>query len=437
MGERKAESVSIKKLQYISEILSEQINHWTLFPFIVTVTGVAATIMDGIDTPNILMWVLCGLYPLAFFILRERAKHFTVFLFLHIAVAASSFLLPVRNLMERSIIVFFIVCYFIYSFTRFFRDSNNFTEPVSPIISLAVSVITIILQNFQGQSNWDAIYVVNLVGVMALFAINKYISNYLDFLTVNESSASTMPMADMFHSGMGLISGYTLFGAVFLLLLGGDGWAATLRDWLRSLLLWIARGFFYLLGLLFSAEEQEEIMEVPQETASGGFDGGLPEAGEPFFLWKILEVALYIVLLGLLLFLAAKGTLAIIRLIRRRFAEITGRKTEDVLKDEIDIREKCEIDKSRERKEKKSALLFLSPEERVRRLYKKKVLSSAFELTGSTEEKEIGKLGILTARECADKLQTWEFADIYEQTRYSCHEITRETVREMKNACRG
>lgn len=430
--------MNTKKLLYITEILAEQINHWALFPVIMIVTGTASTFIDGIDdSPNVLMWVLCSLFPLAFFILREKAKHFFPFFLLHVAVGSLSFLLPGRNMIERVLAVFLAACYMLYSFSKFFKESDNMTEPFSPVVPLVVSSIAIFLQNYQGQSSWDAVYVEILVGVLALFAIDKYIRNYLVFLTVNESSASTMPASDMFRSGIGLVSGYTLFGAGFLLLVGGDGWAASLREGLRSLLLWIVRSFFHLLALLIpSGEQPEEIVETPQPAASGGFENGLPEAGETFLLWRILEVVATIALVGLLLFLIFKGLLTLIKFVRRRFAEIVGLTAQDIPKGrEIDVREKCEIEKSRGRKEKKSVMLFLSPYERVRRLYKKKVQSCALELIEDAGGRKTEMLKFLTARECADKLQLSALADIYEQTRYSGRETTRETVRQMKNIC--
>ena len=72
--------MSTKKLIYITEILAEQINHWALFPVVITITGVVSTFNDGIDaSPNVIMWALCSLFPLSFFILREKAKHFSLF----------------------------------------------------------------------------------------------------------------------------------------------------------------------------------------------------------------------------------------------------------------------------------------------------------------------------------------------------------------------
>lgn len=429
-----------KKLLYITEILAEQVNHWSLFPIIMTATSISSTFGYGtVDSPNVLMWGFCGLFPLTFFILREKVENFLIFFLSHVAVVAASFLFTGRNTVEHVLVVFFAACYMIFSFIKIFKESANTTEPFSPVISVIISVVAISFQNDLRQSSWDAVYVESLVVVLALYAIYKYIHNYMAFLTANESSASIMPESDMFRSGIKLVSGYTLFGAGFMFLAGG-GWVTSLRIGLRGLLLWIVRSFFHLFTLLISSEEQSgEIVETPQamDPVPDGLGSVLPKAQEPVLIFRILEVAAAIGLVVFWLFLVYKGAVVLIELVRVRLAKSVELNAKDVYNDKgIEVREKCEIEKSWGRKEKKSSALFLSPYERVRRLYKKKVLSCAAELIEDTGGTKTEALSLFTARECADKLQLSALADIYEQTRYSDQETTKETVRQMKDVCR-
>lgn len=446
-----------KKLLYFAEILAEQINHWALFPVFMLVTGVASASGYGtVGSPNVLMWVLCSLFPLTFFILREKVENFLTFFLLHVAVGAASFLLPGRNKVESVLAVFFAACYMIYSFMRILKDPVNMiedsdsrmkkpddmTQPFTPIIAVIISVIAISFQDNYGEPGWNAVYVGSLVGVLALYVIYKYICNYISFLTVNESSASTMPASDMFRSGIILVSGYALFSAGLLLLAGNGGWVTSLREGLHSLFLWIARSIIQLIAPLSPSEEQpEQIVEAQHTAASGGLGDILPEkTGEPALIWQILEVAAIIAFVVFWLFLLYKGTIVIIEYVRGRFAANIGQKAYNTYNNKgIDVREKCEIEKYQEQKEKKSAAVFLSPYERVRRLYKKKVRSCASEIiedTAGINRVNIEILNFHTARECADKLQLSTLADIYESTRYSDRETTKETVRQMKNVCR-
>ena len=247
-----------------------------------------------------------------------------------------------------------------------------------------------------------------------------------------------MPTTDMFRSGIGLVSGYTLLGAVVLLLAGVGGWTTSLREGLRSLFLWIVRAFLHLFTPLIPSEEQaEEIIDTSEAVTSGRTEIILPETGKPLLIVQILEVALIIALVVLWLFLMYKGTVALIGFVRGRLAKVEKLQTKDIYDDRgLDVREKCEIERSRSRKGKKSSSLFLSPYERVRKLYKKKVQSCALELIEDTDEIKVEKLSLFTARECADKLQLSALADIYEHTRYSGRETTKETVRQMKDVCR-
>ena len=430
-----------KKLQYITEILAEQINHWALFPLFMTITGMASAMKDIEDNPNVLMWALCGLFPLLFFILREKVEnlHFLAFFLLHLAAGALSFLFPWRNMLERALAIFIAACYVIYSFSKLFKESDNMTEPFSPIISVIVSAVSISLWSYQGPSNWDTAYVGVLVGVMVLYTIDKYIRNYLAFLTLNERSTGTIPASDMFRSGIGLVSGYSILTAGLLLLAGGGGWVSSLREGLRSLLLRVAKWFFYILSLFASSDEPpESIIEPTQDTMiSNGFVNSLPENTESLRLGWIWDVAVTVALMVLWLFIIYKGTFVLLELFRGRVSEIAELKAKAVSMDkEIDVRERCRIEKSRRGNEKRSSAFFLSPCERVRKLYKNKVISCAPEIIESTGEIKPEMLGFFTARECADKLRLSPMADIYERTRYSPQETTKENVKQMKDICR-
>ncbi len=99
------------------------------------------------------------------------------------------------------------------------------------------------------------------------------------------------------------------------------------------------------------------------------------------------------------------------------------------LDDVFDVREKCKIDK--QKNESGGAGLFqrFTPVERVRRLYKKSVLSG----TVGAEDRE--SLRYMTAKECGEKLSLPDMAEIYGQARYSGKEIVPEDVKRMKLAC--
>nr|WP_302593676.1 DUF4129 domain-containing protein [uncultured Acetatifactor sp.] len=73
---------------------------------------------------------------------------------------------------------------------------------------------------------------------------------------------------------------------------------------------------------------------------------------------------------------------------------------------------------------------YWPPRERIRRLYKKKLAAATADLDPSDR----GHLETYTAKEWEKKLTLSGMADIYEQARYSNHEVTAADVKKMKDA---
>lgn len=430
--------MNTKKLEYVNEILIVQMNHWVLYPVALTVIGLAAGFI-GQGRPFVLMWGVCGLFPLLYLLIREKIKHFFPFLLLHLGVALLFLALPVQTVVERLLCAVCGVGYLIDSMAKHFREGSSATSPAPPAVTVAVCVLTLLFQHYQGQATWDFYYVLTLVSVFCLHSVTSYISHYLEFLQVNESSTGYLPAADMFHSGMGLVGIYTVVVAGVLLVATNFGLAESIWSVLRKGLIAFLRFLFSLLAREPVPEEEIVFEELQPSTADTPM--GLPEGGEPFWLWQILEVAAIAAAFGGLLYALAKGIIRLIRFVRARFALNLGRRGHQVEgEEELDVREKVGLEKSGEGERQKSFLFdFLTPAKRVRKLYKKKVLASAGDLAGEKGKGAVSaeSLQLLTARECGEKLKAVEMADIYEQVRYSDYEATQETLRRMREACRS
>ena len=86
----------------------------------------------------------------------------------------------------------------------------------------------------------------------------------------------------------------------------------------------------------------------------------------------------------------------------------------------------------RERKTRGKAFSgFLSPEIKIRKLYRKKLLACA------PEPAEAAKLPFLTARDSEKQLKLHGMTAYYEKARYSAEKLTRQDVRGMQDACAG
>lgn len=77
---------------------------------------------------------------------------------------------------------------------------------------------------------------------------------------------------------------------------------------------------------------------------------------------------------------------------------------------------------------------FLTPAQKIRRRYKKKVLDSK-EFIVSKGKKDC--MEWYTARECGIILDRPGMSELYEKARYSPYECTAEDVKRMKDACKN
>ena len=82
-------------------------------------------------------------------------------------------------------------------------------------------------------------------------------------------------------------------------------------------------------------------------------------------------------------------------------------------------------------KRRRNPFRFLSHRDRIRKLYREKLLSLAGD--------DPGKKALLeqyTAREWERRLAADGMAQLYEQARYSPHEVTKTDVQKMKDRCK-
>ncbi len=422
--------MKVRTLERAAEYLTQQMNHWVFFPLFVTVQGVALS-FTGASSPDVLLFALCGVFPLAFFLLREYAERLWLCLFLHILLAASSLLLPASDPVERALAACFGAGYLIHSLVLRFREAGDHAAPIPPAAALGVALPAVLLEHYQGPEDWDFYYTAGLVWVFALSFLISFIRHYLSFVAMNEKSSGCLPAQDMFRSGFGMAAGYTL-SASLIVLLGSDlGWLSFLWGHLKRWLLAVLR---FLFSLLPQGSEQEGPQAGQALTPEPAPDMGVLEPSQPFFLWRVLEyIAAAAVFLGLF-FALGKGIFLLARFLKERFQNRRAGLLQAVGEENEDVREKCGTSSRDPRTGAGKPFFLLSPVERVRRLYRKKVEASSEVLTGG---KPGPGLSLLTARECGEKLEAGEMADVYELARYSGQEITKEQLRRMRSACKN
>ena len=276
--------MKIGKIRFVNEILTEQMNHWMLFPLALIVGG-ASRYLTGEGDSMLLAWVLCSLFPFFFFLIRRAVTHLVPFVLLHLAVAAFSMLVPVSFPAGRILCILCALGYLLYSHTLRLKHDELFSNGVHLPAGVGIAAFSAFFVHYLEIRDWDDQSVIALIAVIALYFIIYYIDHYLNFLAVNESSAGFLPAAEMFHSGMGLVLAYTLLAAGILVLSSQFAWLAGILQPVKALLLRFLR--FLLSG---KGEESEEEIEIPiiEELQNDNADEmTLPEATGPFWLWKV------------------------------------------------------------------------------------------------------------------------------------------------------
>lgn len=417
-----------EKLQLVYELLIQQMNHWTLFHVALAVMGITSA-YKGTNNPDVVLWALCGVLPVIFFIVRDRVNRFLPFLLIHLGVAVTVLVIPVRGGVERFICVVCAMTYVLTSFSRRLKENGWRTQPFSPVAGLALAIPAVLLQHYHGMPEWDSLHVLVLVICLAVYQLTVYMRRYLEFVSVNAANAGCLPAEDMFRSGMGMVAGYTFFVSIVLFFFTDVGRLEGILEFVRQILSGAVR---FLLSF------------YPEETPELQTDNAVPMPGVEYetpvlllLFLRIMSILLTAAVIGLAVIFTAKVLIELVRLVRRRFGmRFSSHNGKENMDRNTDIREKCELAGPVSSGRHGRAFAFLTPAERVRRMYRKRVWASAGELMDSFKISNAGFLGRLTARECGRALDADEMADVYESVRYSRQEATAQTVRRMREACR-
>lgn len=418
--------MKLGRIVIVNEILVTQMNHWGIFPIAAAVMGIAEKFTQA-KKPDLLIWVLCGLFPVFFFIIREAAERFWLFFLLHLGGFSAAFVFPVQNEISRGIALFCGAFYLCRSFyLRFSSHSDGYDEAFSPAAAILLSAASLLVQHYQGIPSWDFYYVASLIFVLGSYFICYYLEQYQRFLRVNANSAGYLPEKEMFRSGMGLVLAYTLGSAVLLFSAANIQWLAFFFDMAKEIL---RRVLVFLTSILPDSEpESSYIFQEP--VLGGGMELPAAAKGSPF--WDVL---LFLVTSAISLSFAALFCKAVKKLylfLLEQFANKNADKIRENVPGIFDVREKCDMIRT-VRQKGRSSFSFLSPAERVRRLYKKRIMSDKIHL----KEELQGQPEFCTAREYACRISLPQMAEIYERARYSDLETDAGDVKRMKEICKN
>jgi hypothetical protein len=400
----------------LREFLVTQLNYWILFPGVFTLLGLCA----GVETvfPAGLSFLLpLSLVPFLLYFCRVRLKNPVLFAATHILVLAAPALIPFHGMIR-------LVCWGLaagftgYSIFLRLHEGSWEDKGLPPLFAVIFAGICLFMLQYYHCDQWRNVLYASVIWAIALFFVISYIESYLNFLMVNEGSASHIPEREIFRSGMRLTIEYTLCGSLVLM-------ATADITWFKSLLNLISYGLRSILAFVFqfiSSDQSEYPIASEKETAPAAAPG-IPDAkAESFWLWDVLGYIIFAVVVIALLVAAYKGLKFLVRQMRENWGKTQQSAGEDGTFAAKDVREQM-VSVRQKNKRRKSLWGFLSVNEQIRRLYRKRAVQL---------ESDADKLRRMTARECADRIQAPEIARIYEKARYSGQECSQTDLKEMK-----
>lgn len=414
-----------KFITLLRELLITQFNYWTLFYVVLTILLTADDMLQT-GAPALLYWGLLSFVPFFFYCMRTCISSFFLQLAAHGGLLIPAFVLPAKGPADRALYVIMIFGYIIYSQKLRLTTDAMEDEEILPVVIIGISFCTMFLQDYMEITDWHFFYRASLIGIFCLYFLNYYLKHYLHFIQVNESSTGYIPEKEMLHSGMGLTIIYTLLTAGILFISTNIPWLKSLLDFVKNSLLAFLR---FLFSLLPKGREAAPIAEEALEPTGDFEPMALPEAQDPHWIWQVLEFLAVTAVLCLLIYLIVRGVKAAISYLLPKLYRSAGSATDAPDSGVWDEREQCSLAGRRETAGRLPGL-FLSPNERIRRLYRRKILSSKELLTSKAGDSET--LPYMTAKECGILLDAPKMTDIYEKARYSQSSCSREDIRQMK-----
>jgi hypothetical protein len=368
-----------------------------------------------------LLWVLAVVVPIGMYVARVKTNTIVSFFAYHILFLVAGLIVPV-SILPKLILIAMMIVYFVLSFRKKITETPELLDQVSP----AAFVIVIGAMTFKNHA-----YVSQCVAIawiyLVLYFLMHFLSVHLYFVEIQEQSASNMPEQELLFQGLKQVGVFTGITCFFAAIASNPNWISKILDVLKS---WV----MVLLKAIFSGVSEGIIEESAQsQPAPDGSMGDMLPKAEYSELWlrilEILEVVYDIIIFILIVGIIYFGIRSAIRFVKENFGNANKRNEAKKILSNQDIRESCRTEVKK--KSRKSFLGFLNNEQRIRTIYKKKVLREKDKIIGEKQEQA---LSYFTAKECCEKMEASLLKEAYEKARYSGQEITSEDVRSVKNS---
>ena len=290
----------------------------------------------------------------------------------------------------------------------------------APIFIVLLAIMSI-AEKLMTTQDWGLYYYVIAFIYLIGYFLFYFTKKFLDFLKLNQNTASKIPIADIFKNGMGLTGFFTACSSVILLLVVNVDWVKAIADKIWSGILMILRFIFAGIETQPPAVGQDEMIQNSPQMDGGNMTQGISE--------QALENVrhLMMVFIGIAMVFGIIFFLYYIYYVIKGLEKTERENKKGKLPENDDVRERCGIEKKAQRNV--GSFIFRNNREKIRRLYQKNMIKHKNELIGENEQ---GLLSYLTAKECCDKLSKQQLKLAYEKARYSEEVITAEDVKSAK-----
>ncbi len=420
-----------RKVEIAKNLLAEILNYLIVFAMgMVFLTDFAKVVANKAELFAIV------LLPLAFYAIREKCRKFFFFLFLHALPCGFVIFFYEESIFQKIWLFMAVFLLATLSFGKKMRGGKMGMEAIFPPVFGAVIWVLYLIDQRQGEGACAELLCYTTAGFMAGYFLYYFLQQFLYYIEINNRTTENIPVNHVFRSSALLAGGFAVVAGTAMLLCGDREWMNRVGEVIHRAII----GFFtFLLSLLIKGGETEESIISPSYEAMEAMPWDAGEAVEPPLILKILELMLGVLALGAVAVFIVMAVLSIVKLIREKFAQ---RMKLRLFEDEThtDQIEKISRNKKSGRTGKGDGLLerakrALSPEERIRRIYRRAIerrLTSldsksreSFSMTGTPREWCLKLFG-------EQKNEALDFAGLYEKARYGSGLCNGEDVKKAR-----
>lgn len=403
-----------KTIERTKELLILLMNHLFYMATALMLLG-----LTGYKNDHILLWISLIIVPYFFYFVHAFVQNSFLLVVLHLIVPCIALVMNV-TIPEKVMMMIIIGFYISFSLLKML------TALLPPKAFTPLIAFFLLVETFHTQNGWQIYYLIAAILYLVCYVISYFLSQYTNFITLNNYSASNIPEQEILYSGIKRTCFFTAICVLAAIPFAASGWFAGIIAKTRDVFLSLAKTFIFWL----------QTLDVEQAQKS---DGGSSESiyqslqaldnnEKMYNFWKSLEQLLP----PIMIIFAIIGIVFLIRLVYRFWKEHyhkrRAKKPAEILSNQ-DLREKCDIDTMRSSESR--IFSFMDNRSKIRKIYKKRMIKGQTELIGDRNVKE---LEYMTAKECCEKLSEDNLKQVYEKAKYSPEEITAADVKMAKTS---